>query len=48
MAVLEVGEDGWDERLDDLRLIEAAEEAESDTADVLIGVLKVVAEVLAD
>lgn len=48
VAMLEVREDGRDERLDDLRLIEAAEEAEGDAADVLVGVLEVVAEVLAD
>lgn len=48
MAVLEVGENGRNERLDDLGLVEAAEEAESDAADVLVGVLEVVAEVLAD
>jgi len=48
VTMLEVGEDGRDERLDDLRLIEAAEETEGDTADVLVGVLEVVAEVLVD
>jgi len=48
VAMLEVGEDGGDERLNDLRLIEAAEETEGDAADVLVGVLEVVAEILAD
>ncbi|QCD77371.1 hypothetical protein DEO72_LG1g994 [Vigna unguiculata] len=48
VAMLEVREDGRDERLDDLRLIEAVEEAEGDAADVLVRVLEVVAEVLAD
>ena len=48
VAVLEVGEDGRDERLNDLGLVEAAEEAERDAADVLIGVLEIVAEILAD
>ncbi|GMN48127.1 hypothetical protein TIFTF001_017308 [Ficus carica] len=48
VAVLEIGENGRDERLDDLGLVEAAEEAESDAADVLVGMLEVVAEVLAD
>jgi len=45
--MLEVGEDGRDEKLDDLRLIEATEETEGDAANVLVGVLEVVAEVLA-
>ncbi|QCD76624.1 hypothetical protein DEO72_LG4g2239 [Vigna unguiculata] len=47
VVMLEVGEDGRDEKLDDLRLIEATEETEGDAANVLVGVLEVVAEVLA-
>lgn len=48
MAVLEIGENRRDERLDDLGFVETAEEAEGDTADVLVRVLEVVAEILAD
>jgi len=48
VAVVEVGEDGGDERLEQLGLGEAAEEAQRDAADVLVGALEVVAEVLAD
>ena len=36
------------ERLDDLLLAQPAEEAEGAAADVLVGVLEVVAQVLAD
>ena len=48
MAVLEVGQDRRQKRLDDLGLVEAAEEPERDAADELIRVLEVVAEVLAN
>lgn len=48
VAVVEVLEDGGHERLEHLGLGEAAEEAEGDAADVLVGVVEVVAEVLAD
>ena len=48
MAVLEVGQDRRQKRLDDLGLVEAAEEPERDAAYELVGVLEVVAEVLAN
>lgn len=48
VAVLQILDDRRDQGLDDLDLVEAAEEAEGDAADVLVGVLEVVAEVLAD
>lgn len=48
MAVLQIGEDGRDQGLDDLGLVEAAQEPERDAANVLVWVLEVVAEVLAD
>lgn len=46
--MFEVGENGGNERLDDLGLVESAEESEGDAADVLVGMLEVVAEILAD
>lgn len=48
MAVLQILDNRRDQWLDDLDLVEAAEEPERDAADVLVGVLEVVAEVLAD
>uniref|UniRef100_A0A0E0KZW5 Uncharacterized protein n=1 Tax=Oryza punctata TaxID=4537 RepID=A0A0E0KZW5_ORYPU len=48
VAVVKVGDDGRDERLEQLGLVEVAKEAERDTVDVLVGMLQVVAEVLAD
>lgn len=48
MAVLNVGKDGGNEGLNDLGLGKAAEEAEGDASDVLIRVLEVVPEILAD
>jgi hypothetical protein len=47
VAVVEVVEDGGHERLEHLRLGEAVEEEQRDAADVLVGVLQVVVEVLA-
>lgn len=46
--MLEIGQDGGNQRLDDLGLVDTAKEAESDAADVLVRVLEIVAEVLAD
>jgi hypothetical protein len=46
--VLQAGQDGGNERLQDLLLADAAQEAQRDAADVLVGVLQVVAQVLAD
>jgi hypothetical protein len=46
--VVQVGQDGGHERLQDLLLPDAREEAQRDAADVLVGVLQVVAQVLAD
>jgi hypothetical protein len=48
VSVLEVGEDGGDERLEQLGLGEPAEEPQRDAADVLVRALQVVAEILAD
>lgn len=48
MAVLEIRQDRGQKRLDDLGLVEAAEEPERDAAYELVGVLEVVAEVLAN
>lgn len=48
VAVLQVGHDRRDERFDDLRLLDAAQEAQRDAADVFVRVLQVVAQVLAD
>lgn len=48
MAVFEVGENGRNERLNDLRLVESTQESEGYTSDVLVRVLEIVAEVLAD
>jgi len=46
--VVEALQDGRRQRLDDLLLAQAAEEAERAAADELVGVLEVVAQVLAD
>lgn len=46
--VLQVGEDAGNERLQDLFLADAAQEAKRHAADVLVGVLQVVTQVLAD
>jgi len=46
VAVLQIGEDGGHEGLQDLLLLDAAQEAQRDAADVLIGVLQVVAQIL--
>ncbi len=48
VPVLQVGQDGGHQRLQDLLLADAAQEAQRDAADVLVGVLQVVAQVLAD
>lgn len=48
VAVFEVGENGRNERLNDLRLVESTQESEGYTSDVLVRVLEIVAEVLAD
>jgi hypothetical protein len=48
VAVLEVGEHGRDERLQQLGFGEAAEEPQRDAPDVLFGAMQAVAEVLAD
>ena len=46
--MLQAGQDGGDEGLQDLLLPDAAQEAQRDAPDVLVGVLQVVAQVLAD
>jgi hypothetical protein len=48
MAVLEARDDGRDQRLQDLTLLDPAQETESGAAEELVRVLEVVAEVLAD
>lgn len=46
--MLEARDDGRDQRLEDLRLLDPAQETEGGTAEELVRVLEVVAEVLAD
>jgi hypothetical protein len=46
--MLQVGQDAGHQRLQDLLLADAGEEAQGDPPDVLIGVLQVVPEVLAN
>lgn len=48
MAVLQIGENRRDQRLDDLGLVQSAEKSQRNASDVLVRVLKIVAEVLAD
>ena len=46
--MFQAGQDGGDQRLQDLLLPDAAQKAQCDAPDVLVGVLQVVAQVLAD
>ena len=46
MAMVEISDDRGNQRLHELRLGYTAEEAEADAADVLVGVLEVISEVL--
>lgn len=46
--MLQAGQDGGDEGLQNLLFPDAAQEAQRHTPDVLIGMLQVVAQVLAD
>ena len=48
MPVFQVGENGWHQRLKDVLLTNAAQEAERDAPQILIRMLKIVSEVLAD
>lgn len=48
VRVLEIGDDGGHNRLEQLRLAEPAEEPQRDAANVFVGVLEVVAEVVGD
>lgn len=46
--MLQVGEDAGNKRLQDFLLTDAAQEAQSDATNVLIGVLQIIAQILAD
>ena len=48
VPVLQAGQDGGYQRLQDLLLPDSAQEAQGDAPDVLVGVLQVVAQILAD
>ena len=48
VPVLQASQDGGNERLQDLLFPDAAQEAQRDAPDVLVGMLQVVAQVLAD
>ena len=48
MAVLQAGQHAGNEGLQDVLLMDAAQEAEGHPPDVLVGVLQIVAQVLAD
>ena len=48
VSVLQAGQDGGNERLQDLLLPDAAQEPQRGAPDVLVGVLQVVPQVLAD
>jgi hypothetical protein len=48
VAMLQIGENRWDQGLDDLGLVQSTKESQGDAANVLVGALEIVAEVLAD